>query len=576
MRRAAALGLLLALALAGCQRVPDDPRRGAVATAHPLATRAAADVLRDGGNAVDAAVAAAFALAVVEPYSSGLGGGGFFVAHLEGPDRDLALDARETAPAAASRDMYLRDGAPVDSLSRDGALAVATPGLVPGLWELHHREGRLPWSRLVAPARDLARDGFPVDELLARRIRGHAERFDPAARAVFLPDGVPPETGAVLRQPDLAATLDRVARHGGDEFRTGATAQALAAAVREAGGLLSPADLAAYRPVWRDPLHGSYRGLHVVGMPPPSSGGLHLIQMLRMLEPAALPGPGHAHADAAHRLAAAMTCAYADRARWLGDPDQVDIPVARLLDPARLDSLMARVRPDARLTWADAGGLGSAVPEGDHTTHLSVLDLEGNAVAATLTINLSFGAGMVAAGTGVVLNDEMDDFAAAPGTPNAFGLVGAEANAVAPGKRPLSSMTPTILLRGDDDVAMVVGSPGGSRIITAVLQTVLNVVDFRMDARRALATPRIHNQGLPEVLFHEPGALAPQVAAELARRGHVLQERESMGNVQLIVVGEDGRVDAAADPRGVGAAQLVSRPLADGAPTARPAPAPGF
>lgn len=555
MRRAALLTLLLALGT-GCAR--DSGPVGAVATAHPEATRVAAEVLRDGGNAVDAAVAAAFALAVVEPYSSGLGGGGFFVVHLEDPDRELALDARETAPAAAGRDLFLRDGRVEPELSRTGALAVATPGLVPGLWELHRRAGSLAWDRLVAPAAALARDGFAADTLLVRRIRAHAERFDPAARAVFLPGGAPPAAGDLLRQPDLAATLARTAADGAGEFRDGVTARALAAAVQQAGGLLDAADLAAYRPVWREPVRGSYRGLDVVGMPPPSSGGLHLVQILRMLEGRDLTGAGFGAPEVLHAMAGAMTFAFADRSRWLGDPDFTPIPAARLLAPARLDSLMARLRPDAAVTWAEAGGLASGVVESDHTTHLSVLDAAGNAVAATLTINLGFGAGMIAPGTGVVLNDEMDDFAAAPGVPNAFGLVGAEANAVAPGKRPLSSMTPTILLRGGD-VALVTGSPGGSRIITATLQSVLNVVDHGMDARAALAAPRIHHQGLPALLYHEPGGLSPATAAALRGRGHELAEREAIGNVQLIVVGEDGRVQAASDPRGVGAAALVTR-----------------
>jgi len=571
VRLAVALGALL---LAGCGPREDAAPRAAVATAHPLATRVAADVLRDGGNAVDAAVAAAFALAVVEPYSSGLGGGGFFVAHLEGPDRDLALDARETAPAAARRDMFLRDGEPDAAASRTGALAVATPGLVPGLWELHGREGRLPWARLLAPAVALARGGFPADTLLVRKIRTHADRFDAAARAVFLPGGEPPAAGDTLRQYDLADTLERTARRGGVEFLTGETARALAAAVAEAGGVLTAADLAAYRPVWREPLRGSYRGLTVLGMPPPSSGGLHLLQMLRMLEPRPVAAAACADAETAHRLAAAMTFAYADRSRWLGDPDFAPVPVARLLDPGRLDSLMAAVRPDRRVAWDEAGGLAVPAAESDHTTHLSVLDAEGNAVAATLTINLGFGAGMVAPGTGVVLNDEMDDFAAAPGVPNAFGLVGAEANAVAPGKRPLSSMTPTIMLR-DGDVALVAGSPGGSRIITAVLQTVLNVVDLGLDPRAALSAPRLHCQGFPELLYHEPGAFAPGVAAELRARGYELAARAAIGNVQLVVAGEDGRVDAAADPRGVGAAALLSPARGGAAAPASPGPRPG-
>lgn len=545
--------LLLVLLLTGCAREPDGLRGAAVATAHGLATDAAADVLRDGGNAVDAAVAAAFVLAVAEPYSSGLGGGGFFVIHMAGGGEQFALDARETAPAAANRDMYLRDGVVMPGLSRTGALSVATPGLVRGLEAVHARCGRRPWAELVELARRLAAEGVPVDAHLLARIEYHRNRFDAAAREVFLPGGELPAEGALLRQSDLAATLAAIRDGGAEGFHDGPVAERIVAAVRSAGGGLSRDDLANYTPVWREPVRGRYRDLDIISMPPPSSGGVHLVQMLNMLRDADLPGlPTNASARY-HRLAETMKFAYADRSRWLGDPDHVDVPTERLLSTARADSQAALIAPDTVYPWRLCGGIDVNAPEGDHTTHLSVVDAEGNAVAATLTVNLGFGSGMVAAGTGVVLNDEMDDFVAAPGVPNAFGLVGGEANAVAPGKRPLSSMTPTILLR-DGRVFMVTGSPGGSRIITATLQTILAVVDHGLSPGAAAALPRIHEQWCPDTLYYEPAAVDSTTLGALRGLGHALRERASMGNVQLIVVGEDGRPVGASDPRGIGRA----------------------
>ncbi len=562
MRRAARLAPAAVLVLvAGCGGDPrrDAARQGMVATAHPLATRAAVEVLCDGGNAADAAVAAAFALAVVEPYSSGLGGGGFLVAHLA-DGTDLALDARETAPAAAHRDMFLRDGIADAGLSRDGALAVATPGLVRGLETFHRRCGRLPWARLVAPAAALARDGFPADSLLCARLRENATRLDDAARAVFLPRGAAPVAGDTLRQPDLARTLLAIRDRGADAFHTGDLAASIAGAVARAGGVLSADDLAGYRPVWREPLRGRYRDCEVVAMPPPSSGGVLLIAMLNLLEPYELGAMPRDGAALAHLLAEAMSFAFADRSRWLGDPDAVAIPVGWLTSRARADSLRTLIRSDAVVPWQSLGGAAVVAPGPDHTTHLSVVDAEGAAVAATLTINLGFGAGMMAPGTGVVLNDEMDDFAAAPGAPNAFGLPGGEANAVGAGRRPLSSMTPTILLRGGR-VALVTGSPGGSRIITTTLQTVVNVVDFGMDAAGAVARPRLHQQWWPPVLYVEPGAVGAAALDTLAAIGHVLATVPALGNAQVVTVDPvSGVVRGASDPRGVGAAAGTSPP----------------
>ena len=547
-----------ARAAGGCGPVAGDSVM--VVSAHPLATDVGVRVLRDDGNAVDAAVAVAFALAVVEPYSSGLGGGGFAVAYDAMTGDRLALDCRETAPAAARRDMYLVSGQVDTDLSQSGSLSVAVPGLVAGLWELHQRAGRLSWSRLLAPAVRLAAEGFPVSRMLRERIVYHVDRFNQAAREIFLPRGRVPALGQILVQRDLAATLRGVAANGPDAFYRGAVATALSATVREGGGILTVADLQGYRPCWREPLCGSYRGLTVCAMPPPSSGGVHLLQMLNILSATDLGDPFHRGrnddlalgelpgvlaydaAPVCHYLVEAMKFAYADRSRYLGDPDFAAVPVARLTSTAYADSLRGLISPDTLLPWQSLQGA-------------TVVPVEGNAVAATLTINLSFGSGWVAAGTGVLLNDEMDDFAAAPGVPNAFGLVGAAANAIAPGKRPLSSMTPTIVLAGEA-VFLVTGSPGGSRIITTVLQTLLNVVDHGLDVATALRAPRLHHQWFPPVVYHEPHGLTHRCARGLRSRGHTLQIREAIGNAQTIVVDlETDTRYGASDRRGMGLAR---------------------
>lgn len=543
--------LLLALALWGVMARADPQvatgREGMVVTAHPLASRIGRDVLRAGGNACDATVAAAFALAVVEPYASGVGGGGLLLVHTVADGRVRALDCRETAPAAARRDMFVRGGAADPELSQTGGLAVATPGLVRGLAELHRAGGRLPWADLLQPAIALAREGFPVDAELRARIEQEASRLDPAGQAIFRPDGVTPAVGARLVQADLARTLTAIAVGGAEVFYTGPLAEAIVAGACAAGGVLTTADLAACRPLWREPVRGTYRGTEVWSMPPPSSGGVLLMEMLNVLSGRDLAAAGWGAAEAWRCLAGAMSLAFADRARWLGDPDFFPVPVARLTSPGYADSQRARL--DAVFPAPAAEGTPIESP---HTTHLSVIDGAGNAVAATLTINLSFGSGVIAPGTGVILNDEMDDFSARPGTPNYFGLVGGEANAIAPGKRPLSSMTPTIVLR-DGQPWLVLGSPGGSRIITAVLQVLVNVVDFGLDLATAVRAPRIHQQWSPPETGCEPLAVAPEVAAMLRAHGLALVPRAAVGNVQAIMVDpRTGVRTGVSDPRGIG------------------------
>lgn len=547
----------LLLTLASSAEADDAPLTGAscmVVAAHPLAAQAGADILARGGNAVDAAVAVALALAVCEPYSSGLGGGGFLVTFNSATGQVAALDARETAPLSAHRDMYLVNGRPDADLSCYGPRSVAVPGLVRGLWELHEKAGSLPWADLVEPARILAAEGFPVSPMLRDRIASAEPQFNHAARTIFLPGGVVPAVGYLLVQPDLAGTLAALAVQGPGAFYTGPVARALAAAASDDGQGLTLADLADYRPRWRDPIQGRYRGLTIVSMPPPSSGGVVLVQMLNILEGFDLRSAGFGSAAAIHPLTEAMKFAYADRSLYLGDDDFVPVPVARLLSRARADSLRGLIDPQRAYPENFIVGAPLDPHESSETTHLSVVDAQGNAVAATLTINLTFGSGLVAGGTGVVLNDEMDDFVAAPGLPNAFGLVGGEANSIAPGKRPLSSMTPTIILQ-DGKVRMVTGAPGGSRIITTTLQTIVNVIDHDMDARQAVAAPRIHHQWFPALLYFERFGLSPDTARLLESMGHHPTPRGFMCNAQIIVVDPTtGIRSGASDPRGMGTA----------------------
>ncbi len=551
----AAIALFLVGGITQAVEAPATGDSCMVVTAHPLATQAAVAVLRDGGNAADAVVCAAFALAVVEPYASGLGGGGFVVGWNRSSDAGFALDCRETAPAAATHGMYrARDGGVDPAASQDGPRAVAVPGLVRGLWDLHVREGRLPWARLIAPAAAYARDGYPASAMLIARLAEEAPRLDETLRSVFIPGGVLPQAGQLIVQPDLAATLSLLADQGPDPFYTGDLAERIAAAVAGARGTLTMADLASYRTVWRAPVTGTYRGLTVVSMPPPSSGGVHLIEMLHVIEGFDLTAAGYGSAAAWHPLLEAMKFAFADRSRFLGDPDFVAVPVRRLTSRAYADSLRARIPAEHAIPCADIAGVGAPDHAG-HTSHISIVDSDGNAVAATFTINLTFGSGVMAASTGIILNDEMDDFVAAPGVANAFGLVGGEANSIAPGKRPLSSMTPTIVLDADGAVFMVTGSPGGSRIITTTLQTIVHVVDFGMDALQAVSVPRIHHQWSPPTTFHEPYGISPDTRARLAAMGYAFTERQKIGLAQTIVRDRArGLWTGASDPRGMGLA----------------------
>lgn len=540
------------------------PQRGlalppAIAAEHPLAVEAGMQILDRGGNAVDAAVATALAVCVVNPSSCGIGGGGFAMVYDRRRGRIYALDYREQAPAAARREMFVRNGKPAPELSRRGGLAVAVPGELAGLSLLQRRFGKLAFADVIAPAVALARRGFHIEahlagvlERLADEIRGR-----PPLAAIYLrPDGTPLRAGDLLVQDDLGRTLATIAADGAEAFYRGPLAQAIVISVQRAGGVMTAEDLAAYMPVWRLPLTASFGPWDVYGMPPPSSGGVTLLEIVGILQAGALPSDAFDRLPFLHLFIEASQFAFADRARFLGDPDFVRVPVRTLLAPARLQGLRSRIVPD-RTFPPDFYGLGISLSD-QGTSHLSVVDAHGNAVAMTTSINTAFGSLVVVEGTGIVLNNTMDDFSAQPGTPNVYGLVGSEANAVAPGKRPLSSMAPTIVLR-DAQPVLVVGASGGPFIISATAQVLLRALHFGQSLDSAVEAPRVHHQWLPAILMVEPGVGEPLRAA-LTQRGHQIREVPVLGAVQAVRVGKDGSVEAVGDPRKGGAAAVGGSP----------------
>src|SRR6516165_5263779 len=524
-------------------------RHGMVAAQEARAARIGVEILEQGGNA---AVATGFALAVTYPRAGNIGGGGYMLIHRAGGKTDNAIDYRETAPAATTREIFLDERGEADPRkSQDSALAIGVPGTVAGLALAHAKygSGKFTLAQLIAPAIALARDGIPIENDIADSLPRSQSRLArwPATVKIFFADGRPLAPGATLLQRDLADTLTAIAREGPAGFYRGAVADKLVAAVRAAGGIMTRDDLERYRPIERTPTVGSYRGYRVISMPPSSSGGVALVEMLNILE-----GYRLGEVDAAarvHLMVEAMKRAYFDRAKFLGDPASVT-PPAYLTSKRFAESVRARIDPASAAAAASFGSIFAPAREGDNTTHFSVVDRFGNAVANTTTLNLSYGLGLVAEGTGILLNNELDDFAAKPGAPNAYGLVGGDANAPGPGKRPLSSMTPTIVLK-DGKPFLVTGTPGGSRIITTVLQVIVNVIDRGMDIAEAVSAPRLHDQWMPDQVYAEPGVSADLIAALQARGDKVVPQRPftSANSIQITPEGFVG----AADPRSPGA-----------------------
>lgn len=525
-------------------------KNGMVASVNSIATRVGVDVLERGGNAVDAAVAVGYVLAVTHPQAGNIGGGGFMLLRTK-DGKTTAIDFREMAPSKASRDMFLDEKGNADSKkSLTSHLASGVPGTVAGFAMATEKYGTMPMSDLIQPALALAKDGFPVNQTLADDLVQYGREVllnNDHSRAIFFKSGdVPWSKGEILIQTDLAASLDLIAKQGVDAFYKGPIADQIANEMEKNGGLITKADLAAYKAVERQPVSGTYRGYEVYSMPAPSSGGIHIIQILNILENFDLKLMGQNSADAIHVMSEAMKFAYADRSEYLGDPDFVTVPVGALTSKEYAKSLAAKIDMNKARPSSEIRPGKLAPYESDQTTHYSVVDSQGNAVAVTYTLNTNFGSGIVAGSSGILLNNQMDDFSAKPGVPNVYGLIGGEANAVQAGKRPLSSMSPTIVTK-DGQVFLVTGSPGGSRIITTVLQIVLNTLEFNMNIAEATNAPRIHHQWLPEEIRIEKG-ISPDTIRLLEKKGHKVSVKPTMGSTQSIVVTPEG-LFGAADPR---------------------------
>ena len=532
---------------------PVRARHGMVVADEPLAADVGLTVLKSGGNAVDAAVAVGFALAVTHPFAGNLGGGGFMLVRFA-DGRSTFIDFRERAPEKSTRDMYLdAQGNPTQE-SVDGWRAVGVPGSVRGFELARSKYGTQKWGELIAPAIGLASSGFPLSYKSSELLR-HAQNLaeDPESKRIFQKGGAYHDAGDVLVQPELAATLKRIAASGAREFYEGETAHRLVSEMAKHGGLLTPADLQRYQAVERTPLTGSYRSLTILTAPLPSSGGIGILQMLGMLEDSGYQTPGAGSAAAIHYTAEVMRRFFADRSQYLGDSDFVKVPVKGLLDPAYLRERRASIDRD-HATPSDRINPGKpAAREGTETTHYSIVDASGNAVAVTYTLNNGFGSGVTVPGLGFLLNDEMDDFTSKANTPNLFGLIQGEANAIEPGKRPLSAMTPTIVVR-DGKPFMVLGAPGGPRITTAVLQVLLNVIDFHMNIQDAVDAPRFHHQWKPDKLYLEPG-ISPDTVALLQRMGHQVDNSPGVVLARInAILSDGGWLQGAADTRWVGKA----------------------
>jgi gamma-glutamyltranspeptidase/glutathione hydrolase len=524
---------------------------GMVASQEALATNVGVDILKRGGNAVDAAVAVGFALAVTLPQAGNLGGGGFMLVHLAKTGETIAIDYREKAPHAATRDMFLGpDGNADPNLSQKSVLATGVPGTVAGLTLALQRYGSMSLKDVIAPAIALAADGIDVSADLARALSDNSEslsKYTTSAAIFMKSDGAPLKPGDRLVQTDLANSMEQIAEGGADAFYKGQIGKRIAAEMKRSGGLITEEDLANYSAVVREPVKGTYRGYDIFSMPPPSSGGTHVIQILNILEGYPIAQLGFGSAETMHLMAEAMKRAYADRSEYLGDSDFVKVPLKGLTNKGYAETLRQGIEPDKATPSATIKPANPVPYESDQTTHFSVVDKDGNAVSNTYTLNFLFGTGLVAEGTGILLNNEMDDFSAKPGVPNAYGLIGGDANAVQPDKRPLSSMSPTIVLK-DGQTFLVTGSPGGSRIITTVLQIVMNVIDHGMNIAEASTAPRMHHQWLPDELRIEEG-FSPDTLKLLEGMGYVLKLQATMGSTESIMRRADGALFGASDPR---------------------------
>jgi gamma-glutamyltranspeptidase/glutathione hydrolase len=537
---------------------PVQSQNGMVASQERLATEAGLQVLKEGGNAVDAAVTIGFTLAVTLPRAGNIGGGGFMLVHLAKSNETFVIDYREKAPKAAFHDMFLKpNGEPEPEKSQYSYLAVGVPGTVAGLAMALEKSGTISLERALKPAIDLAEKGFPISEELHNNLVRAKKRMQasPASMAIFYKEGgVPYEVGEILVQKDLAQSLRRIAKEGSAAFYKGAIADAIVADMKIHGGLITKEDLAVYKAVRRDAIHGTYRGYDIYSMPLPSSGGVHLIQILNLLEPFPINSLGHNTAQTIHLMAESMKLAYADRSKFLGDSDFVPVPVAGLISKSYADELRKTIDPNfATPSNKILPGNPSKFAKSIDTTHYSVMDRYGNAVANTYTLNFDFGTKFTVAGTGILLNNEMDDFSSKPGAPNAFGLISGELNAIAPEKRMLSSMTPTIVMKQGKPF-LVTGSPGGSRIITTTLQILMNVIDHGMNIAGATNAVRVHHQWLPDELQVEQG-LSGDTIRLLTEKGHKVAVRETMGSTQSIMH-TDNVFSGASDPRRPGALTL--------------------
>jgi gamma-glutamyltranspeptidase/glutathione hydrolase len=538
---------------------PDSSPNGMVASQNRWSSAVGAEILAAGGNAVDAAVATGFSLAVTLPRAGNIGGGGFMLLHDARTGEEIAIDFRETAPQRATRDMYLDENGDVDAeKARFSHLSSGVPGTVAGFWHAHQKYGRLPWKRVLEPAIRQAREGILISYDLAKILASNQARYCRNAATCgyfYKPGGALYQPNETLVQSDLADSLEAIAEHGADAFYKGEIAQKIVAEMERGGGLIDAGSLAAYRAVERDVVRGSYRGYEVVSMPPPSSGSVAIVQMLNILEQFPMGKFGAGSADAFHILAEAMRFAYADRSVHLGDPDFYDVPVGWLTSKSYARELAAKIDPARAKKSTDIAPGVEPADESFDTTHISVIDADGSVSLITYTINFSFGSGVAVPGAGFVLNNEMVDFVAKPGVANAFGLVGDEANAIAAGKRPLSSMTPVIVF-DDDKPVIATGSPGGSVIITTVLQLIVNVIDHGMNLAEATAAPRIHHQWYPDALMVEPG-ISPDTIRALEAKGHTVDSRGfMMGSLQSVGY-RDGAFRGASDTRRPNAAAIA-------------------